>query len=60
MVYKKSFEVMKKCFFVFKTGLVIFLLEKGGGNSEIVTSRSRFFLVNVMERDEGGWGGSKT
>ena len=55
MVYKKSFEVMKKCFFVFKTGLVIFLLEKGG-NSEIVTSRSRFFLVNVMERDEGGGG----
>ena len=45
-------------FFVFKTGLVIFLLEKGG-YSEIVTSRSRFFLVNVMERDEGA-GGFKT
>ena len=31
----------------------------GGGNSEIVTSRSRLLGINVMERDEGGWGCQK-
>ena len=37
---------------MFKTSLVIFLLARGS-NAEIVTSRSRLLLINVMERDEG-------
>ena len=37
-----------------------FIVKGEGGNPEIVTSRSRLLLINVMERDEGGWGGSKT
>ena len=32
------------------------IVKRGGGNSEIVTSRSRLLLINVMERDEGGGG----
>ena len=33
-----------------------FSIVKRGGNSEIVTSRSRLLLINVMERDKGRWG----
>ena len=36
-----------------KSGFSIFSWKGGGRNSEILTSRLRFSLVNVMERDEG-------
>ena len=38
---------------------MIFLLKNGGRNAEIVTSRLRLLLINVMERDEGGRGCQK-
>ena len=58
MVYKESSEVIKKVIFYIKDWFGDFYIGEGG-NSEMVTSLSRLLLINVMERDEGGYGDQK-